>query len=107
MGKITDTKTSDIYKQYRLNFETVYNPARPVFLQMIQQQSGLLYQKSGYNQGAGNKGLQQSISRLIVGNNINKCCTKFFFGIFYFLQYLTNNTIPACKTGGSSNIGQL
>lgn len=34
--------------------------------------------------GAGDKGLQQSISRLIVGFNIKKCCKKFFCGIFYF-----------------------
>ncbi len=31
MGSIADTKTSDIEKQYKLNFETAYNVARPAF----------------------------------------------------------------------------
>ena len=29
MGKIADTKTADIYKQYKLNFETAYNIHNP------------------------------------------------------------------------------
>ena len=40
MGKIADTTTADIYKQYKLNFETAYNIARPSFVQMMQQGSG-------------------------------------------------------------------
>ena len=43
MGKIADTKTADISKQYKLNFETAYNVARPVFTQMIQQRSGRIF----------------------------------------------------------------
>lgn len=43
MGKIADTKTADIYKQYRLNFETAYNVARPSFVQMMQQDSGRIF----------------------------------------------------------------
>jgi NAD(P)-dependent dehydrogenase (short-subunit alcohol dehydrogenase family) len=43
IGKIADTKTADIYKQYRLNFETAYNVARPAFVQMIQQGSGRIF----------------------------------------------------------------
>ena len=43
MGKIADTKTSDISKQYKLNFETAYNVARPAFLQMMKQKSGRLF----------------------------------------------------------------
>jgi NAD(P)-dependent dehydrogenase (short-subunit alcohol dehydrogenase family) len=43
MGKIADTKTSDIYKQYRLNFETAYNVARPVFIQMMKQGAGRIF----------------------------------------------------------------
>ena len=43
MGKITDTKTSDITNQYKLNFETAYNVARPVFKQMLQQGSGRIF----------------------------------------------------------------
>jgi NAD(P)-dependent dehydrogenase (short-subunit alcohol dehydrogenase family) len=43
MGHIADTKTSDIMKQYKLNFETAYNIARPVFTQMIKQNSGRIF----------------------------------------------------------------
>ncbi len=43
MGKIAETKTADIAKQYKLNFETAYNVARPVFVQMMQQNSGRIF----------------------------------------------------------------
>ena len=43
MGKIADTKTTDIAKQYQLNFETAYNLARPVFIQMMKQSSGRIF----------------------------------------------------------------
>jgi NAD(P)-dependent dehydrogenase (short-subunit alcohol dehydrogenase family) len=43
MGKIADTKTADINKQYKLNFETTYNVAQPVFVQMMQQSSGRIF----------------------------------------------------------------
>ncbi len=43
MGKIADTRTADILKQYKLNFETAYNVARPVFVQMIKQGSGRIF----------------------------------------------------------------
>ncbi len=43
MGKIADTKTADIMKQYKLNFETAYNIARPTFVQMINQNSGRIF----------------------------------------------------------------
>jgi NAD(P)-dependent dehydrogenase (short-subunit alcohol dehydrogenase family) len=43
MGKIADTKTADINKQYKLNFETTYNVARPVFVQMMKQNSGRIF----------------------------------------------------------------
>jgi len=42
-GDIAKTKTSDIAKQYQLNFETAYNIARPVFLQMMKQGSGRIF----------------------------------------------------------------
>jgi len=31
MGKMADTSSADILKQYKLNFETAYHVARPVF----------------------------------------------------------------------------
>ena len=43
MGTISETKTSDILKQYKLNFETAYNIARPVFVQMLKQSSGRIF----------------------------------------------------------------
>jgi len=43
MGSIAETKTSDIAKQYKLNFETTYNIARPVFIQMMKQGSGRIF----------------------------------------------------------------
>jgi NAD(P)-dependent dehydrogenase (short-subunit alcohol dehydrogenase family) len=43
MGNVSSTKTSDIYKQYQLNFETAYNLARPIFTQMMKQDSGRLF----------------------------------------------------------------
>jgi NAD(P)-dependent dehydrogenase (short-subunit alcohol dehydrogenase family) len=43
MGKIADTSTGDIYNQYKLNFETAYNVARPVFVQMMKQNAGRIF----------------------------------------------------------------
>jgi len=43
MGNIADTGMPDINKQYRLNFETAYNIARPSFVQMMQQGSGRIF----------------------------------------------------------------
>ena len=43
MNKIADTGTTDILKQYKLNFETAYNVARPVFVQMMKQGYGRIF----------------------------------------------------------------
>lgn len=43
MGSIAETKTSDVLQQYKLNFETAYNVARPVFLQMMAQGAGRIF----------------------------------------------------------------
>jgi len=43
MGHIQDTSTEDIMKQYKLNFETAYNVARPVFTRMMQQNEGRIF----------------------------------------------------------------
>ena len=43
MGKIAETRIADINKQYKLNFETAYNSARPVFLQMMKQKNGRIF----------------------------------------------------------------
>ena len=43
MGKIENTFSSDIMKQYKLNFETAYNVARPSFMQMMKQGNGRIF----------------------------------------------------------------
>jgi NAD(P)-dependent dehydrogenase (short-subunit alcohol dehydrogenase family) len=43
MGSIESTSLSEIEKQYKLNFETTYNVARPVFVQMLKQNKGRLF----------------------------------------------------------------
>jgi len=43
IGSVAETKTSDIAKQYKLNFETAYNVARPVFGQMMKQNNGRIF----------------------------------------------------------------
>ena len=43
MGTVANTKTADIYKQYKLNFETAYNVARPAFVQMLLQKTGRIF----------------------------------------------------------------
>ena len=43
MGKIVDTTTADLLYQYKLNFETAYNTAKPVFLQMMKQGYGRIF----------------------------------------------------------------
>jgi NAD(P)-dependent dehydrogenase (short-subunit alcohol dehydrogenase family) len=40
---IEKTSTADISKQIQLNFDTAYNVARPVFLQMMKQGSGRIF----------------------------------------------------------------
>ena len=43
MGSVGETKTADINKQYKLNFETAYNVARPSFVQMLKQKNGRIF----------------------------------------------------------------
>jgi NAD(P)-dependent dehydrogenase (short-subunit alcohol dehydrogenase family) len=43
MGNIANTSTADIMKQYKLNFETAYNIARPAFIQMMKQNNGRIF----------------------------------------------------------------
>jgi NAD(P)-dependent dehydrogenase (short-subunit alcohol dehydrogenase family) len=43
MGSIAETSSADVMKQYKLNFETAYNVARPVFVQMMKQNTGRIF----------------------------------------------------------------
>jgi NAD(P)-dependent dehydrogenase (short-subunit alcohol dehydrogenase family) len=43
MGSIKDTTVNDIKKQFKLNFETAYNTARPLFTHMMEQKRGRIF----------------------------------------------------------------
>ncbi len=43
MGTLENTSSVDLVKQYKLNFETAYHIARPVFLKMMEQGSGRIF----------------------------------------------------------------
>ena len=43
MGTIAETKMADILKQHKLNFQTTYHVARPVFMQMVKQANGRIF----------------------------------------------------------------
>jgi NAD(P)-dependent dehydrogenase (short-subunit alcohol dehydrogenase family) len=43
MGDIAKTETTDFYQQLKLNFETTYNAARPIFLEMLKKGKGQLF----------------------------------------------------------------
>jgi NAD(P)-dependent dehydrogenase (short-subunit alcohol dehydrogenase family) len=43
MGKIADTSSADLVKQYKLNLVTAYHVARPVFNHMIKQEEGRIF----------------------------------------------------------------
>jgi NAD(P)-dependent dehydrogenase (short-subunit alcohol dehydrogenase family) len=69
VGDIAKTKTSDIAKQYQLNFETAYNIARPVFLQMIAQGSGRIFfigSRQGLNTLKGKGAVAYSLSKSLL-----------------------------------------
>jgi NAD(P)-dependent dehydrogenase (short-subunit alcohol dehydrogenase family) len=40
VGNLETTGSEELYRMYRLNFETAYNIARPIFLHMMQQPEG-------------------------------------------------------------------
>ncbi|MEO6546599.1 MAG: SDR family NAD(P)-dependent oxidoreductase [Ferruginibacter sp.] len=68
MGKIADTKTSDIANQYKLNFETAYNVVRPAFAHMLEKKTGRIFLvgsrpglSAGYSKGMIAYGLAKSL----------------------------------------------
>jgi NAD(P)-dependent dehydrogenase (short-subunit alcohol dehydrogenase family) len=66
-GGITDTDITSIQKMIRLNFETAYNVARPVFKQMIQQKTGgrivFIASKPALNPQAGKSAVAYALSK--------------------------------------------
>jgi NAD(P)-dependent dehydrogenase (short-subunit alcohol dehydrogenase family) len=69
MGDIANTKTSDIYKQYQLNFETAYNIACPVFTQMMKQNKGRIFligSRAGLDTKKGKGVVAYSLSKSLI-----------------------------------------
>lgn len=69
MGKIADTRLSDIQQQIHLNFETAYNTARPIFIQMMKQGSGRLFligSKPGLDSRNGKGMIAYSIAKSMI-----------------------------------------
>ena len=69
IGKIADTKTSDIANQYKLNFETAYNVARPVFMQMMKQNEGRIFiigSKPGLSERDGKRMVAYSLAKSLI-----------------------------------------
>src|SRR5450432_1135206 len=69
MGKIAETKIADIAKQHKLNFETAYNVARPVFIQMLNQNSGRIFiigSKPGLNAKNGKGMVAYSLAKSLI-----------------------------------------
>lgn len=69
MGDIAATKASDILKQYRLNFETTYTIARPVFVQMLKQGYGRIFMtgsKPGLEAGLGTGMTAYSLGKSLI-----------------------------------------
>jgi NAD(P)-dependent dehydrogenase (short-subunit alcohol dehydrogenase family) len=69
MGKIADTSSADILKQYKLNFETAYHVARPVFVQMMKQNSGRIFiigSRPGLNAESGNGMVAYGLAKSLI-----------------------------------------
>ena len=69
MGKVKDTRTSDIAQQYQLNFETAYNIARPVFAQMMKQKNGRIFMigsRPGLNVASGKEMVGYSLAKSLL-----------------------------------------
>lgn len=69
MGDITKTKIEDINKQYELNFQTAYNIAQPVFLQMMKQESGIIFllgSRPGMDVSKGAKSIAYAFSKSLI-----------------------------------------
>lgn len=68
-GNLASTKSADIYQQYQLNFETAFNIARPVFIQMMQQNSGhifLIGSRPGLNPSKAKDTIAYSLSKSLI-----------------------------------------
>lgn len=68
-GNLASTNSSDIYQQYQQNFETAYNIARPVFIQMLKQGSGCIFltgSRQGLDVSKGKETVAYSLSKSLI-----------------------------------------
>lgn len=68
-GSLKDTGTKELEQQFRLNFETAYHIARPVFLHMKQQKKGTLFfigSKPGLDITLGTSALAYGLSKSLL-----------------------------------------
>lgn len=69
MGGISETTITNINRQYELNFQTAYNIAQPVFMQMMKQQSGVIFlvgSRAGMHANEGVKSIAYSLSKSLI-----------------------------------------
>lgn len=69
MGNIESATREDIYKQYQLNFETTYNVARFIFIQMMQQNSGRIFligSRQGLEASKGKGAIAYTLSKSLI-----------------------------------------
>ncbi len=69
MGSMKDTGSADIYKQYKLNFETAYHVVRPVFEKMMEQKKGRIFMigsKPGLNARFGKGMVAYGLSKSLI-----------------------------------------
>ena len=69
MGDLASTSTADFYNQLRLNFETAYNCARPIFLQMLKKGRGRIFligSRPGLDMKNGKGTIAYSLSKSLI-----------------------------------------
>lgn len=69
MGNIENTALQQVQQQITLNFDTAYNLARPVFLQMQKQGKGIIFltgSRQGANPASGKESLAYTLSKSLI-----------------------------------------
>ncbi len=69
MGNINSSTSENILEQYKLNFETAYNVARPVFINMLEKNNGRIFligSKPGLNVSKGKASMGYALSKSLI-----------------------------------------
>ncbi len=69
MGTIGSTSTDEIHQQYKLNFETAYNVARPAFTHMLAKKAGRIFligARPGLSPAAGKGMVAYSLAKSLI-----------------------------------------